>query len=44
MENGQKLNGKTDSVSVGGISAGGHISAVMQQLARDANIDLKLGM
>ncbi|GLI73278.1 hypothetical protein PoHVEF18_001493 [Penicillium ochrochloron] len=42
VENGKELNGRPDSISIGGISAGGHISAVCQQLARDAKIDLKL--
>ncbi len=37
-----KLN--PDSVSVGGISAGGHISLVLQHMARDAGIRLKLCM
>ena len=32
------------SISIGGISAGGHICAVAQQLARDASLDLKLAI
>lgn len=42
--NAGQLNIRPDSISIGGISAGGHISAVCQQLARDANLPLKLGM
>ena len=42
-QHGAELNARTDSISIGGISAGGHISAVTQQRARDANIPLKLG-
>lgn len=38
------LNIKKDSVSVGGISAGAHITLVLQRLARDAGIALKLAM
>lgn len=34
---------KPDSVSIGGISAGGHITIVLQHLARDAKIPLRLG-
>ncbi|KAK3935771.1 alpha/beta-hydrolase [Diplogelasinospora grovesii] len=38
------LNVNPDSVSIGGISAGGHISFVLQHMARDAKIPLKLCM
>jgi acetyl esterase/lipase len=38
---GSRVNARTDSISVGGISAGGQIAAVVQQLARDAGIPLK---
>ncbi|KAK3305006.1 Alpha/Beta hydrolase protein [Chaetomium strumarium] len=38
------LNINPDSVSIGGVSAGGHISIVLQHLARDAGIPLKLCM
>lgn len=41
---GEKLNVKADSISLGGISAGGHISIVLQHLARDAGLPLKLVM
>ncbi|TQB69257.1 hypothetical protein MPDQ_002126 [Monascus purpureus] len=41
-EHGQEINARPDSISIGGISAGGHISAVMQQLARDASLNLRL--
>ncbi|KAK8049655.1 hypothetical protein PG994_011385 [Apiospora phragmitis] len=40
----QKLNINPDSVSVGGISAGATISLVLQHLARDAGVPLKLCM
>jgi acetyl esterase/lipase len=39
-----ELNINPDSVSVGGISAGAHISIVMQHLARDCGIPLRLCM
>jgi acetyl esterase/lipase len=38
------LNINPDSVSIGGVSAGGHISIVLQHMARDAGIPLKLCM
>lgn len=38
----QRLNIKPDSLSVGGISAGGNISLVVQHLARDAGVPLRL--
>lgn len=38
------LNVRADSLSLGGISAGGHISILLQHLARDAGIPLKLVM
>ncbi|KAJ5683279.1 triacylglycerol lipase [Penicillium macrosclerotiorum] len=43
-EHGAELNGQPASISIGGISAGGHISAVCQQLARDASINLQLAI
>lgn len=42
-QHGSEINARQDSISIGGISAGGHISAVCQQQARDAGIPLKLG-
>ncbi|KAH8201382.1 hypothetical protein TruAng_004465 [Truncatella angustata] len=39
---GEEVNGRSDSISIGGISAGGQIAAVTQQRARDAGIPLKL--
>lgn len=36
------LNMKVDSISVGGISAGGWLACVLQHLARDHSIELKL--
>ncbi|KAK6084237.1 alpha beta hydrolase fold protein [Seiridium cupressi] len=41
-ESAKSLNINPDSISVGGISAGGHISLVLQHIARDANVPLKL--
>lgn len=38
------LNIKPDSISIGGISAGAHISIVLQHMARDASFPLKLCM
>ena len=43
-QNGHQINARPESISIGGISAGGQIGAVLQQLARDSGIDLKLGM
>ena len=37
-----QLNINPHSVSIGGVSAGGHISLVLQHMARDAGIPLKL--
>ncbi|KAJ5976434.1 triacylglycerol lipase [Penicillium waksmanii] len=36
------INGLSDSISIGGVSAGGFYSCIVQQLARDANLPLKL--
>lgn len=41
-KNASELNGDASSVSIGGISAGGHLAAVVQHLARDAGIPLRL--
>lgn len=38
---GAEVNAQPDSISIGGISAGGQIGAVVQQLARDAAVPLK---
>ncbi|KAI1496211.1 Alpha/Beta hydrolase protein [Biscogniauxia marginata] len=38
------LNINPDSISIGGISAGAHISIVLQHMARDAGVRLKLCM
>lgn len=38
------LNFKHDSISIGGISAGAHISIVLQHMARDAGLPLKIMM
>ncbi|KAJ5149677.1 hypothetical protein N7448_001255 [Penicillium atrosanguineum] len=43
-KNGATINGNTDSISIGGISAGGHICTVIQQYARDACLPLKLAI
>ncbi|KAH8676098.1 Alpha/Beta hydrolase protein [Xylariales sp. PMI_506] len=40
----EDLNIKPDSLSIGGISAGGHISITVQQMARDAGIPMRLCM
>lgn len=37
-----ELNGDPSSISISGISAGGHLAAVVQHLARDAGIPLKM--
>lgn len=42
-EHGSEINARSDSISIGGISAGGTISAVIQQQARDIGLPLKLG-
>ncbi|KAG8157568.1 hypothetical protein KVR01_012610 [Diaporthe batatas] len=39
-----ELNVRADSVSLGGVSAGGHISLVLQHMARDAGVPLRLVM
>ncbi|KAI0880322.1 alpha/beta-hydrolase [Annulohypoxylon maeteangense] len=41
-ESAAALNVKLDSISIGGISAGAHISIVLQHMARDNGIPLKL--
>ncbi|KAK4208757.1 Alpha/Beta hydrolase protein [Rhypophila decipiens] len=43
-DNAASLNVDPTSLSIGGVSAGGHISIVLQHLARDADIPLKLCM
>lgn len=42
VSNAKSLNINSDSVSIGGISAGGHISLVLQHKARDEGIALRL--
>ncbi len=42
IENADALNVDPKSVSFGGLSAGGHTSAVLAHFARDENIDIKL--
>lgn len=42
-QNAASVNARSDSISIGGVSAGGHISAALQQLARTKGLDLKLG-
>ncbi|KAI1588660.1 Aes Esterase lipase [Pyrenophora tritici-repentis] len=39
-----ELNVDASSVSIGGLSAGGHMSAVLSHMARDAGIDLRLAL
>ncbi|CAK7231701.1 hypothetical protein SBRCBS47491_008020 [Sporothrix bragantina] len=40
----QEINARPDSISIGGISAGGFMSCVVQQLARDTGLPLKLAI
>jgi len=40
----EKLNIKADSLSIGGLSAGGHMTAVMSHMAKIEGIDLKLAL
>ncbi|CAL5869776.1 uncharacterized protein PFLUO_LOCUS4006 [Penicillium psychrofluorescens] len=42
IANAAKLNINPLSISIGGLSAGGHMSAVMAHFARDEEVDLKL--
>ncbi|KAH8657857.1 Alpha/Beta hydrolase protein [Xylariales sp. PMI_506] len=42
--NGTSLNIRPESISIGGISAGGSLSASVQLLARDAGIELRLAI
>ncbi|KAI1335988.1 alpha/beta-hydrolase [Xylariaceae sp. FL0016] len=44
LDSSESLNIKRDSISIGGISAGAHISIVLQHIARDEGIPLKLCM
>lgn len=44
QKNAAELNVKPESMSVSGISAGGHLAAVMQHMARDAGIKTKLAI
>jgi acetyl esterase/lipase len=39
-----RLNIKADSVSIGGLSAGGHMTAVMSHMAKAEGVDLKLAL
>jgi len=38
------LNVDASSVSIGGLSAGGHMSAVLSHMARDAGVELRLAL
>ena len=38
------LNIKADSLSIGGLSAGGHMTAVMSHMAKNEGVDLKLAL
>jgi acetyl esterase/lipase len=41
-QNAAMIDVNSSSISIGGISAGGHLACVLQHMARDANIELKL--
>lgn len=43
-QNAMEVNGDPASISISGISAGGHLAALMQHLARDAGIPLRLAI
>ncbi|KAL6855448.1 hypothetical protein ACO1O0_006595 [Amphichorda felina] len=43
-KNGAEINARGDSISIGGISAGGQICATLQQVARDEGLPLKLAI
>ncbi|KAI0381935.1 Alpha/Beta hydrolase protein [Hypomontagnella monticulosa] len=43
-DTGASINARPDRIAIGGISAGGHISATAQQLARDIGLPLKLAI
>ena len=43
-DNSRELKIRPDSVSISGISAGGHICCVLQHMCRDAKINLKLAI
>jgi acetyl esterase/lipase len=40
----ERLNIKAVSLSIGGLSAGGHMTAVMSHMAKDEGVDLKLAL
>ena len=40
----EKLNIKADSLSIGGLSAGGHMTAVMSHMAKNEGVHLKLAL
>ncbi|KAG9524853.1 hypothetical protein KCU93_g6104, partial [Aureobasidium melanogenum] len=40
----EELNVDAGSISIGGLSAGGHMSAVLSHMARDAGLELKLAL
>ncbi|KAG9605579.1 hypothetical protein KCU77_g239, partial [Aureobasidium melanogenum] len=40
----EELNVNAGSISIGGLSAGGHMSAVLSHMARDAGLELKLAL
>ncbi|KAF2813021.1 alpha/beta-hydrolase [Mytilinidion resinicola] len=43
-EHASETNGLPDSISIGGISAGGQIACVLQHMARDARVPLKFAI
>ena len=40
----EKLNIRADSLSIGGLSAGGHMTAVMSHMAKNEGVRLKLAL
>jgi acetyl esterase/lipase len=40
----KRLNVDTRRISIGGLSAGGHMSAVISHMARDAGLELRLAL
>ena len=43
-ESAENLNIRADSLSIGGLSAGGHMTAVMSHMAKNEGVHLKLAL